>query len=232
MIILLSGDIHLNTGPDYPCGKCGLNVHDDDKALCCDKCDKWIHVSCDQYISETIYDELVQQPSSDPWFCADCVVSSITPNCTQHHSRYLRRICLNARSLFPKQFALLAFLSVVNVDVIAITKTFLDYIILSSQLLASDYTIFHKDRNRHGGGVMVLVRSTIAAVRMLDLETNCEILWLKLLTAPSSFLFGVFYRSPGSPVDILEYLNCSRASIQGSSTPLVLCGDFNVPSID
>ena len=34
------------------------------------------------------------------------------------------------------------------------------------------------------------------------------------------------------PAVILENLNCSLASIQGSSTPLVLCGDFNVPSID
>ena len=47
-----------------------------------------------------------------------------------------------------------------------------------------------------------------------------------MLTAPNSFLFGVFYRSPGFPVDILENLNCSLASIQGSSTPLVLCGDW------
>ena len=64
----MSGDVHLNPGSEYPCGKRGLNVHDDDKALCCDGCNKWIHVSCDQYISETIYDELVHQPSSDPWF--------------------------------------------------------------------------------------------------------------------------------------------------------------------
>ena len=115
---------------------------------------------------------------------------------------------------------------------IAITETFLDDTFVVSQLLTSYYAIFRRDHNRHGGGVMILVCSTIAAVEMLDLETNCEILWLKLLIAPSSFLFGVFYRSPGSFVDILESLNCSLASIQGSSTPLVLCGDFNVPSIN
>ena len=49
LIILLSGDVHLNPGLEYPCGKCRLNVNDDDKALCCDQ---WIHVSCDRYISE------------------------------------------------------------------------------------------------------------------------------------------------------------------------------------
>ena len=52
-----------------PCGKCRLNVNDDNKALCSDGCDQWIHVSCDQYISESIYDHLVKSPSSDPWYC-------------------------------------------------------------------------------------------------------------------------------------------------------------------
>ena len=148
LMILLCGDVHLNPGPEYPCSKCDLNVENDDKALCCDGCNQWIHVSCDQYISESIYDEMVNNPSSDQWFCALCVSSSIESNCINH----LWCICLNARSLFPKRFSLLAFLSVVDADVIAITETFLDDTILSSQLLTSNYAIFRIDRNRHGGG--------------------------------------------------------------------------------
>jgi len=31
--VLLCGDVHMNPGPEYPCGKCSLNVNDDDK-LC------------------------------------------------------------------------------------------------------------------------------------------------------------------------------------------------------
>jgi len=96
----------------------------------------------------------------------------------------------------------LAFLSVVEADVIAITETFLDDTILNSHLLVSNYT-FCKDRNRHGGGIMIFVHSSIPAVRMLYLQTNCEIVWIKLLTSPSSFLFGVCYRSPSSSNDVL-----------------------------
>ena len=91
----------------------------------------------------------------------------------------------------------------VYADVISFTETFLDYTILSSQLLTSDYTVFRKDRNRHGGGVMILVCSTIPAIRMLEFETDCEILWIKLLTVSRSFLFRVFYRPTGSRVDFL-----------------------------
>ena len=35
---------------------------------------------------------------------------------------------------------------------------------------------------------MIIASLTIPASRILDLETNCEILWLKLLTAPRSCL--------------------------------------------
>ena len=40
--------------------------------MCCDSCDLWIHVSCDLYFTEEEYDYLVQNPSSDPWFCSTC----------------------------------------------------------------------------------------------------------------------------------------------------------------
>jgi len=71
LILLLYGDIYLNPGPEYPCSNCGLNVDDDSKALCCDDCDQWIHVSCDQYVSEPIYD--YANPSTDSWYCCSCI---------------------------------------------------------------------------------------------------------------------------------------------------------------
>ena len=135
-----------------------------------------------------------------------------------------------SRSLFPKHFTLLAYLSAVDADVVAITETFLDESILNCQFLLTNYVVFRKDRNRHGGGIMILVRSSIPVVRMSELETNCEIVWVKLLTSPS-LLFGVFYRPPGPSLSALDELNSSLSLINGG-TPLVLCGDFNVPPID
>ena len=55
-VILLCGDIHQNPGPAvFNCGVCGLNVSNADKAICCDMCEKWVHVTCDPYISESEY---------------------------------------------------------------------------------------------------------------------------------------------------------------------------------
>jgi len=44
--------------------------------------------------------------------------------------------------------------------------------------------------------VMVLVREGIDVVRRCDLETNCELLWIELLSHQGSTLLGIFYRPP------------------------------------
>ena len=47
-LLLLCGDIQPNPGQtvDFPCSVCGNNVSNNDKAVCCDSCDMWVHVSC------------------------------------------------------------------------------------------------------------------------------------------------------------------------------------------
>ena len=78
-----------------------------------------------------IYDDLVKSPSSDPWYCCTCIDLAVDNVCPRQSSS-LNCICFNARSLFPKHFTLLAYLSAVDADVVAITETFLDESILNS----------------------------------------------------------------------------------------------------
>ena len=75
------------------------------------------------------------------------------------------------------------------------------------------------------------VKNTISAIRRIDLETNCEVLWVELSTGPSKVLLGTFYRPPSSTPEYLEQLEMSLASIPESHTT-VLCGDFNLPHVD
>ena len=103
LLLSLCGDIHLNPGPDdFPCGLCGELVSDDDRAICCDGCNKWIHVSCDQYTTEEAYDDFVLHPSSEPWFCNICIGSDMEDS-SETQKPILQCICLNARSLLPKR---------------------------------------------------------------------------------------------------------------------------------
>ena len=58
-----------------------------------------------------------------------------------------------------------------------------------------------------------------------DLQTNCEILWAKvLISASKSLTLGCFYRPP-------DKISTSE-ELQNSNQTIVLGGDFNLPGID
>ena len=97
-------------------------------------------------------------------------VSSSTP------CNYLSCICFNARSILPKRFDLIACWCTHHFDIV---ETFLDSSIPDAHIIPSGYTIFRRDRNRHSGGVLVLIRNSITAVHRKDLESDCEMLWLE-----------------------------------------------------
>ena len=140
-------------------------------------------------------------------------------------------MCLNARSIVNKNLDLLAMLDANRMHILAVSETFLDDNILNSERGCSSYTIFRRDRDRQGGGVMLLVHNTIPATRRFDLESDCEILWTELRMQPTSILFGVYYRPPRTDQRYPAQLHHSLTCIP-ESYPIVLCGDFNIAHID
>ena len=134
-------------------------------------------------------------------------------------------VCLNARGIVPKKLDLRAFLCAHHVDILSVTESFLNPDVLDSELCPPGFVIFRRDRHRHGGGVMVLVRDDLVAHRRSDLETSCELLWIELSTTKGPLLFGTYYRRP------LHELNNSQQLLSARSK-VILCGDFNAPHID
>ena len=57
--VVLCGDVQPNPGPDTSglelCSVCSEAVLDDHKAVCCDLCDSWVHVTCDPSLSDNLY---------------------------------------------------------------------------------------------------------------------------------------------------------------------------------
>lgn len=53
------------------CLKCNINVGKKDKAVCCEFCHKWSHISC-AAISESTYEDLKQGQANIHWFCDKC----------------------------------------------------------------------------------------------------------------------------------------------------------------
>ena len=58
------------TGVKYPCISCQKAVAKNHKAICCDSCNKWIHIKCN-YIDKKTYINL--QRSNSSWFCINCI---------------------------------------------------------------------------------------------------------------------------------------------------------------
>ena len=237
-LLLLCGDVSQNPGPPeiFSCGVCALEVSNSDAAVCCDYCDHWIHVSCDPLLSIDNYNDMVSNPSTEPWFCFYCKESLSKhvgeSSTTISALRGISCVCLNARSVVSKRFDLSVYVSIANYDIVAITETFLDDSIHDSHIAPPGYTVFRKDRNRHGGGVLLLIRDSLNASLRPDLDGQCEVLWVSIPTKFSSILLGVFYRCPLAPPSVLEALRSTVCSAVTHNQPVILCGDFNLPHID
>ena len=73
-----------------------------------------------------------------------------------------------------------------------------------------NYTLYRKDRMDGYGGVMIAVSKQIQSVPLPDLQTSCEILWVKLNFQNCRDLYlEAFYRPHVSDQFSLEQLNNS-----------------------
>ena len=161
-------------------------------AICCDRCNGWTHATCARVTIEEFH---VLTQSDKNWFCASCLMSEL-PYSISHNlgsdavfEPKLKCRSLNARSIVNKTLDLNALLYAEKLDILAITETFLSPDIFDHEIVHNSlYSVFRRDRNRHGGGVMLLVKNTLSATRRQDLETDCEILWVELRIRNRNFL--------------------------------------------
>ena len=222
--LLLSGDVEVHPGPsEFLCAVCSHVVSDSDAALCCDQCNQWIHVSCEPNVSLDFYNDLVSQPVDDLWFRSQCLngatdeattnepTTDKTATAEASTSAHINLHCayLNARSIFNKRYDLAAYISTHEFDIIGITETFLDDSVHDSHILPPGYVAYRRDRDRHGGGVMILAKKGITIVHRDDLETDCEIVWIELMGLTLPIVIGVFYRPPSATMSVLEQLSLS-----------------------
>jgi len=56
---------------EYTCIHCERNVNDDDRAISCDQCEKWQHLSCDTGISLRQYRKMMKGAVVE-WKCREC----------------------------------------------------------------------------------------------------------------------------------------------------------------
>ena len=206
------------------------------------------------------YNPLSSQGSSQHWFRPSCIRNELPFNntsltltssqratsaantntstftsqsdlITPASSNGLKSVLLNARSSVNKRPQLHSLIQCDQLDLIAITESHLSPDILDTEIVDSSYSIFRRDRNRHGGGVMIIVRNNLPATRRHDLEVdNTELLWIDISLRNKSIFFGVLYRPPTSTDNLTELaMTLNKVS---SSNSVILCGDFNTPYVN
>ena len=141
---------------------------------------------------------------------------------------------LNARSILPKLDELHVLFLVNNYKTICIVESWLSNDIENSELFILGFIIFRRDRNRHGGGIIVFVRNSLPSTILpfephTLLHTPLEFLPLCIEFCKRKFCISIFYRPSSSDViyfdafcNIIESLDIVKCS------NFILLGDFNI----
>ena len=83
LLLLMSGNVHPNPGPIFPCSVCAGNVTWRGKSVLCCTCSKWIHLRCSQ-LSLSKFRAL---GSSHSWSCPPCC-NTVTPPSSDSSDTY------------------------------------------------------------------------------------------------------------------------------------------------
>ena len=135
----------------------------------------------------------------------------------------------NARSLFPKLDHLKVECEILKPHIVCITESWLDKDVTDDELLINSFKLLRLDRNRHGGGIALYIQNIFP--HSVHFVGNCslECIIVSILIGSCKFCIGLFYRPPGSDINILDNLYSALCNIDVSLfSHFILIGDFNV----
>ena len=140
-------------------------------------------------------------------------------------------IYYNARSLIPKIDELRAIAEAKHPDIICIVESWLSNEIQDNELVISNYQLARLDRNRHGGGILIYVHTSLVFDVLSERPSNLELLAISVNSPCSShkFCIALFYRPPSSDVQIFSQLFSFLESLSPTQfSTFLLLGDFNI----
>ncbi len=134
----------------------------------------------------------------------------------------------NARSLLPKIDELVVLADDGNPDVICITDTWLSGEICDTELSIDGYFLYRRDRDRHGGGVLLYVKESIE-VKALPQCPDLELITLSLYKDNNRICISVFYRPPSTSANVFSQVSAYFDNLCITQfSNFIFLGDFNV----
>ena len=120
-------------------------------------------------------------------------------------------------------------------DVVIGTESWLSPDISDIEIFPPWYTPFRADRKSkttRSGGVFILFRENLIFAEQANLQTDCELLWVKLEIVGSHPLYiGAYYKPKEDDLDSLLELRKSLDLVSKHKGNIWLLGDFNVPKL-
>ena len=136
----------------------------------CDICSKWCHHKC-VWTDDMEYQGLGN--SENAWFSPacnllsfndslfECTANSVSSTLPLSPSSQISIFYITCRNLFPKVDCLRLCVAMSFPSLVALTETWLSYVLDSSEISISGYQHFHRDPNRHGVGLALYVQCMI-----------------------------------------------------------------------
>ena len=113
-----------------------------------------------------------------------------------------------------------------NLDKIILTKTWLSPSIKSNILCIPGYTIIHRDRNQHGGGILFYFGNKLP---IANVTSNLNIELQTVLRPTLDKVLYPFYRPPSAPPSFLNELDLALTTLPSTKQKsAIMLGDFNV----
>jgi len=140
---------------------------------------------------------------------------------------------LNINSLRNKFSEIYELLSHELIDIFGLSETKLDQTFTSSQFKVPDYNMYRTDRNAHGGGVMLYVKSTIPHRIRLDLKCDAssaiESLAIEVKLRKEKMFIVLLYKPPNVTNNILiNNLGNVIDKCYVESSSVYILGDVNI----
>ena len=136
---------------------------------------------------------------------------------------------VNFRSAAGKRAEIGCMIDSVKPDIIFGTETWLNEDIKDNEIIPDNYTVYRKDRNREGGGVLLAIRQDLKSSEEPDLMTDCELIWASIkLTGRKTLYLCAYYRRDVSDENSLKEFRASLTKVASiRNAQLIIGGDMN-----
>jgi hypothetical protein len=136
--------------------------------------------------------------------------------------------CLNIRGLLNKFDQICNLIQECDFNLFGLCETFLDDSVYDYMYKIDGYNAFGKNRNRHGGGVLLYIKDNIKCeVINIDMSQIIESIWVKVTLNSENYAIGVMYRPPSADANYyIEMLN-QLDYIHANFEKVILMGDLN-----